>query len=186
MALRVNKNDASAADSRIKGNVSPELKQQLETIMYDIMARSDVFGSSVGKRVVITEAAIVPKAEEPSRTEARVVCEVTVEEGSAAFFFVARVGFEGSRLTSLCVQSEKKSDMLNPGRSLHGGCAAFLIDRRVIPSVQVALSDSRRKRLKLLYARFCRRRSQRWSLGVYGCRVPCPRSPVRTTSPFLE
>ncbi|KAI9467326.1 hypothetical protein BJY52DRAFT_1110941 [Lactarius psammicola] len=99
MGLPVNKNDASAADSRIKGNVSPELKQQLETIMYDIMARSDVFGASVGKRVVITEASVVPKAEEASRTEARVVCEVTVEE-----------------------------DMLNPGRSLHGGCAAFLID----------------------------------------------------------
>ncbi|KAH9016058.1 HotDog domain-containing protein, partial [Lactarius hengduanensis] len=45
------------------------------------------------------EASIVPKAEEASRTEVRVVCEITVEE-----------------------------DMLNPGKSLHGGCAAFLID----------------------------------------------------------
>jgi len=97
--VSVNKYDAAGADSRIKGNVSPERKQQLETIMYQIMARSDVFGTSVGKRIVITEASIVPKAEEASRTEARVVCEVTVEE-----------------------------DMLNPGKSLHGGCAAFLID----------------------------------------------------------
>jgi len=96
MSVPVNKNDVN---SRVKGNVSPELKERLETIMYQVMTQSDVFGSSVGKRVVITEASIVPKAEEASRTEARVVCEITVEE-----------------------------DMLNPGRSLHGGCAAFLID----------------------------------------------------------
>lgn len=97
MALPVNKNDASAVDSRIKGNVSSELKQRLEMIMYEVMTKSDVFGSSVGRRVVITEASIVPKAEEASRTEARVVCEVTVEEGSAAC--LAHVGFERSRLT---------------------------------------------------------------------------------------
>ncbi|KAH9002446.1 HotDog domain-containing protein [Lactarius hatsudake] len=96
------KSDASAADSRMKGNLPPEQKQGLETIMHHIMSRSDLFGASVGRRVVITEASIVPKAEEASRTEARVVCEVTVEE-----------------------------DMLNPGKSLHGGCAAFLIDRCV-------------------------------------------------------
>jgi len=99
MAVPVNKHDASLADRRIKGNVSPELKQQLELVMYRVMAGSDVFASSVGKRVVITEASIVPKPEEASRTEARVVCEIIVEE-----------------------------DMLNPGRSFHGGCAAFLID----------------------------------------------------------
>jgi len=97
--VNIDKHDAAAADRRIKGNVSPERKYQLESIMYEIMANSDVFASSVGKRVVITEASIVPKAEEASRTEARVVCEITVEQ-----------------------------DMLNPGNSLHGGCAAFLID----------------------------------------------------------
>ena len=86
MAVPVSK--YAAADSRIKGNVSPERKQQLETIMYQVIAKSDVFGSSVGQRVVITEASIVPKAEEASRTEARVVCEVTVEEG--VFFFFCR------------------------------------------------------------------------------------------------
>ncbi|KAI9447712.1 hypothetical protein H4582DRAFT_1895821 [Lactarius indigo] len=82
MTLPGNKSDASAADSRIKGNLPDEQKQALEMIMYDVMSTSEIFGASVGKRVVITEAA--------SRTEARVVCEVTVEE-----------------------------DMLNPGKSLH-------------------------------------------------------------------
>jgi hypothetical protein len=98
MAVPVNKYDAAAADSRIKGNVSPERKQQLETIMYKILTKSDVFGSSVGQRVVITEASIVPKAEEASRTEARVVCEVTVEEG---VFFSSFVGFGRSRLSNI-------------------------------------------------------------------------------------
>ena len=126
MSVPVNKNDVN---SRIKGNVSPELKQELETIMYQVMTKSDVFGSSVGKRVVITEASIVPKAEEASRTEARVVCEITVEEGSPAALL--------SRFGRSCLSNRKKSDMLNPGRSLHGGCAAFLIDRCVFP---VALS----------------------------------------------
>jgi hypothetical protein len=82
MTISPDKNDASGADSRIKGNLSPKLKQQLETGIYGIMARSDIYGASIGKRVVVTEASIVPKAEEASRTEARVVCEVTVEEGS--------------------------------------------------------------------------------------------------------
>ena len=81
MSVPVNKNDVN---SRIKGNVSPELMQQLETLMCQVMTRSDEFGSWISKRVVITEASIVPKAEEASRTETRVVCEITVEEGSAA------------------------------------------------------------------------------------------------------
>jgi len=98
MAISADKGD-SGADSRIKGNLSPKLKQQLEAGIYGIMARSDVYGASIGKRVVVTEASIVPKAEEASRTEARVVCELTVEE-----------------------------DMLNPGGRLHGACAAYLID----------------------------------------------------------
>jgi hypothetical protein len=53
----------------------------LEHILYDAMARPTVFGASIGGRMRIVEASIVPKAEEPSRTEARIVCEVTVTEG---------------------------------------------------------------------------------------------------------
>jgi hypothetical protein len=53
----------------------------LETVLHEIMARPNVFGASIGERVSIAEASIVPKAEESSRAEARVVCEVTVTEG---------------------------------------------------------------------------------------------------------
>ena len=92
MAISDDKNDASGADSRIKGNLSPKLKQQLEVGIYGIMARSDVYGASIGKRVAVTEASIVPKAEEASRTEARVVCELTVEEGSVTTIRARRSG----------------------------------------------------------------------------------------------
>ena len=84
MALPFGKNDASSSDSsRIKGNLPPKVKQMLDTVMHEIMARPNVFGASIGERVAITEASIIPKTEEPSRTEARVVCEVTVTEGES-------------------------------------------------------------------------------------------------------
>ncbi|KAI0265062.1 HotDog domain-containing protein [Gloeopeniophorella convolvens] len=83
----------------IKGNLSPELKQKLESLMHEAMARPTEFGGNISKRVVLTEASIVPKVEEESRTEARIVCEMVVEQ-----------------------------DMANPGGVLHGACAALLID----------------------------------------------------------
>ncbi|KAI9508130.1 HotDog domain-containing protein [Russula earlei] len=100
--MPVFKQDASAAltsDARIRGNLPPEVKHTVATILYDFVSRPGVFGASVGHRVVITEASTVPKAEEPSRSETRIVCEVNVTE-----------------------------DMLNPAGALHGACAAFLID----------------------------------------------------------
>lgn len=73
---------APVADiSRIKGNLPPNVKQMLDTVMHDIMARPNVYGAPVAERVSITEASMVPKTEESTRTEARVVCEVTVTEG---------------------------------------------------------------------------------------------------------
>ncbi|KAF8464967.1 HotDog domain-containing protein [Russula ochroleuca] len=101
LPLEDNKNDAAspADDSRIKGNLPPKVKHMLDSVLHELMARPNVFGAAIGERIDITEASIVPKVEESSRSEARVVCEVTVAE-----------------------------DMLNPEGSLHGGCAAFLID----------------------------------------------------------
>jgi hypothetical protein len=72
---------AAAADTRIKGNLPPNIKQMLDKVMHEVMARPNVYGASIGERVSIIEASVVPKAEESTRTEARVVCEVTVTEG---------------------------------------------------------------------------------------------------------
>ncbi|KAH9972975.1 HotDog domain-containing protein [Lactifluus volemus] len=97
MGLPVEKN--ALVDKRIDGNLPPEVKQTIHKVLSQVMSKSTLFGASIGERVVITEASIVPKAEESSKTEVRIVCETTVQE-----------------------------DMLNPGGSLHGACAAFLVD----------------------------------------------------------
>lgn len=93
MAQSINKSDASGslAVSHISGNLPTEVKQAIETVLHKVMARSPVFGSSISKHLVVTEASIVPKAEEASRTEARVVCEVTVGEGAASSLPLGRV-----------------------------------------------------------------------------------------------
>lgn len=107
MALPFDKINASSSDvSRIKGNLPPKVKQMLDTVMHEIMARPNVFGASIGERVVITEASIVPKSEESSRTEARVVCEVTVTEGPSPSP-VAR--FESMTLTAMRTQITSNS-----------------------------------------------------------------------------
>jgi acyl-coenzyme A thioesterase 13 len=73
----------SSGCSHVKGNLPPKVKRMLESVMHEVMARPNVFGASIGARISITEASIVPKTEESSRSEARVVCEVTVAEGSS-------------------------------------------------------------------------------------------------------
>ena len=78
----MDKKVSSLIDNRIKGNLPPDVKQMVHTILSQVMTRPAVFGASIGERVIITEASVVPKAEESSRTEVRIVCEVTVEEGT--------------------------------------------------------------------------------------------------------
>jgi hypothetical protein len=79
--IKMSPSSLGAADSRIKGNLPPIVKQMLDAVMHEVMARPNVYGASIGERVAITEASMLPKTEESTRTEARVVCEVTVTEG---------------------------------------------------------------------------------------------------------
>ncbi|EPQ58891.1 hypothetical protein GLOTRDRAFT_54445 [Gloeophyllum trabeum ATCC 11539] len=88
--------------SKIPGNVSPEVKQAAASwlnLFFSRNADTPAFADSVGKRLKLTEVSINPKADEPGKTECKVVCEITVS-----------------------------SDMLNGLGSLHGGCSAYLID----------------------------------------------------------
>jgi hypothetical protein len=80
MGLPVEKN--ALVDKRIDGNLPPEVKQTIHKVLSQVMSKSTLFGASIGERVVITEASIVPKAEESSKTEVRIVCETTVQEGT--------------------------------------------------------------------------------------------------------
>ncbi|KAJ7147375.1 HotDog domain-containing protein [Mycena filopes] len=87
---------------KFSGNIAPGMKDAL-THLPDLFgmrqAKRPGFGNSIISALVVTEASVLPKAEEPLKEEGRVVCEITVTE-----------------------------DMLNGGGNIHGGCSAFLID----------------------------------------------------------
>jgi hypothetical protein len=166
--------DEEDAGGHIKGNLPPDVKGMLESVMREVMARPNVFGASVGARVFITEASIVPKVEESSRTEARVVCEVTVAEGSFRSVLKPK--------KKAVIYGDSELEMLNPEGSLHGGCAAFLIDAYVIiispPSPPLVLTRGFPPQVH--YARVPRRRARRWCFGIHERCLPRPRRPVRT------
>ena len=74
--------------SKIAGNVSDDLKKivgDLGRVFYRRSLENDAtgraFGASIISRAKVTEISVLPKAEEPEKLEARVVCELDVEEG---------------------------------------------------------------------------------------------------------
>ncbi|KAJ6542645.1 HotDog domain-containing protein [Mycena capillaripes] len=86
----------------ISGNVEPELLEAFADLptMFGLNRKEKPgFGDSILRALVVTEASIQKKAEEPLKQEGRVVCEIVVTE-----------------------------EMLNGGGNVHGGCSAFLID----------------------------------------------------------
>lgn len=87
--------------SKISGNASPEIKRVVGNPVFLRRPPSPVpaFGEIISQRIQITEISIDKKQEEPRKIEARVVCELTVED-----------------------------DMVNGGGKIHGGCSAFLVD----------------------------------------------------------
>lgn len=77
-------NDDPAA--YIVGNVPQDVKLLLSEPLKIFSMRgphvkSPLFGDSIVSRMVVTEASINPKNEEPLKKEGRVVCEIRVEEG---------------------------------------------------------------------------------------------------------
>ncbi|KAJ7041119.1 hypothetical protein C8F04DRAFT_1031509, partial [Mycena alexandri] len=87
---------------KYSGNIAPGMKEALSNLPNLFGMRSIAhpgFGDSIISGLVVTEASVQPKAEEPLEEEGRVVCEITVTE-----------------------------DMLNGGGNIHGGCSAFLIN----------------------------------------------------------
>ncbi|KAM6496422.1 HotDog domain containing protein [Amanita muscaria] len=93
---------AEADIAHISGNVPDSVKRALcppSVFLLGHNLTNTQFGASICKRLVPKEIGILDKAEEPLKKECRFVCELTTEE-----------------------------DMLNGGRTVHGGCSAFLID----------------------------------------------------------
>ncbi|KAG6844358.1 hypothetical protein H0H87_007539 [Tephrocybe sp. NHM501043] len=90
--------------SQVAGNAPNDVKAAVADTSMFFARRIDgvtgpIFGEAITKRMIVTEVSIDKKAEEPLKTEGRVVCELTVEE-----------------------------DMVNGGGNIHGGCSAFLVD----------------------------------------------------------
>lgn len=73
--------------SKVAGNAPDHVKAAVSnTSRYylpgrDLKVSGPLFGTSITKRLEVTEASVLQKAEEQSKTEGRVVCELTVEEG---------------------------------------------------------------------------------------------------------
>lgn len=82
-------NDDIPAPPPIAGNVSQTTKDILAVPLrllgmrgYKMTQR--IFGDAVMSRVVVTEASVLAKVEEPLKKEGRVVCEIVVEEGECS------------------------------------------------------------------------------------------------------
>lgn len=79
-------NDDGRQDSaRITGNASQEVKDFLCHVFLETMTSgTDGYGFalSTSRALVLREIAFVPKAEEPSRNEGRVVFEIVVDRGA--------------------------------------------------------------------------------------------------------
>jgi len=91
--------NASDDVKRFVGNMSALLHRRGQFADGNALPRKKMFGEDIVDRMVVKEVSVIQKAEEPLKTEGRVVCEITVDE-----------------------------DMLNGGGNIHGGCSAFLID----------------------------------------------------------
>ena len=74
--------------SKIAGNVSDDIKKIVGDLGRVFFRRSlgndftsRIFGGPTLNRTTVTEVSVLAKAEEPEKLEARVVCELDVEEG---------------------------------------------------------------------------------------------------------
>ncbi|KAF8210003.1 HotDog domain-containing protein, partial [Mycena galopus ATCC 62051] len=85
---------------KITGNADESFKQSMLNLpnFIDGTGRSP-FGDSIIQGLVVTHASVEKKADEPLKTEGKVICELVVTK-----------------------------DMLNGGGNVHGGCSAYLID----------------------------------------------------------
>ncbi|KAK0447699.1 hypothetical protein EV421DRAFT_1901067 [Armillaria borealis] len=90
--------------SSIAGNVSDEIKRIVGFPMRIFRMTTDEgeptgFGATFTSGMTVSEVSMVPKAEEPTKQEGRVVCKLVVTE-----------------------------DMVNGAMTIHGGCSAYLVD----------------------------------------------------------
>jgi len=76
--------------STIAGDISDEIKQAIaanvQMLIRFVPPGSTTFAESIQQRLKVVEFSIKEKADEPKKTEARVVFEVDVTEGAVLLF----------------------------------------------------------------------------------------------------
>ena len=113
--------------SKISGNAPDYLKEMLGDPKSFFANRvpgisGPIFCQSIFEKLKLVEIGVVKKVEESSKDEGRVVVEIDVTEGTSP---VRRIC---NRRIPVLTWDLFFSDMLNPAGSMHGGCAAALID----------------------------------------------------------
>lgn len=103
--------------SSIQGNASSEVKQTcLELFRFFISTPGNSYGADIGQRLKLVEINIWG---EGGSTSAQTVVEITVEKGK---FYSLRL-FESSTITGVAYL-----DMCNVFETMHGACAAYIVD----------------------------------------------------------
>ena len=121
-------------DILFTGPVSPATKHGLRAFLDYTFTLRDNFGFLIYARLRYPrEVAISPRPKD-GRAHARVVYELTVDHGQSPRGPPVSSSIDRASFVP-CI------DMVNPNGTLHGGCAAFLIDLCVAP--KPCLSDAR-------------------------------------------
>ena len=106
----------------IKGNLTLEQKKLCANILEYFVVAGNAYGSEIGKRIQLVEINV--SKEDGRGVQGRTVCEVEVAQGETRI--------ELRRL----MFAQMVKDMCNIYGTLHGGCAAYLIDACVPCSVR--------------------------------------------------
>ena len=119
-----------SATVHIEGNASRELKE-VPLKWYNIFRTlgKGGFGCEAGKRIVVKEVSIQPTVDDPSKMEARLVCEIEVTAGALQ--------------RRLKVGMLIRADMCDGMGMLHQGCMAFLMDEYDTPLCHCKIMNAR-------------------------------------------
>jgi hypothetical protein len=121
----------------IKGNLTLEQKQLCANILEYFVVAGNAYGSEVGKRIQLVEINVTK--EDGRGVQGRTVCEVEVAKGETR---------NALRRLMFAQMVANSKDMCNIYGTLHGGCAAYLIDA-CVPCSDLSLL------LLIIYYSYC-------------------------------
>ena len=119
-----------SATMHIEGNASRELKE-VPLKWYNIFRTMGKggFGCEAGKLIVVKDVSIQPTVDDPSKMEARLVCEIEVTAGA----------LQRRQKVGMLI----RADMCDGMGMLHQGCMAFLMDEYDTPLCHSKIINAR-------------------------------------------